>query len=75
MSTGLTLEMAQAKYMKYLDAEEKILTGQSYKIKDRELERVPLEKIRDGIKYWENKCNELANGGRGAKLTRIVPLD
>lgn len=61
-ATGLTLEEARARYRDYLNAEGAILLGQEYELSTREkLKRADLEKIRTGIKYWENKCNELAN--------------
>ncbi|MGL5902859.1 MAG: DUF6148 family protein [Cetobacterium sp.] len=73
--TGLTLKEAQARYREYLDAESKVLKGQRYKIENQELERASLEEIREGMKYWEGKCNELARGGSKITNLRIIPRD
>ena len=60
--TGLTLEQAQAKYNLYLKAEEAILTAQEYEIEGRKITRASLPFVREGLKFWESKCNELGNG-------------
>ncbi|WP_297639420.1 DUF6148 family protein [uncultured Clostridium sp.] len=73
--TGLTLKEAQARYREYLEAEKKVLAGQRYKIENQELERAPLKEIRDGMKFWEGKCNELARGGNKITNLRIIPRD
>lgn len=73
--TGLTLKEAQAKYREYLEAERKILQAQSYKSEDNELERASLKEVREGIKFWEGKCNELARGGNKIMNLRIIPRD
>lgn len=60
MSTGLTLEEAQIRYREYLAAEQAVLLGQEYELANGErLKRENLDKIRKGMQYWENKCNEL----------------
>ncbi|MGL5413369.1 DUF6148 family protein [Cetobacterium sp.] len=73
--TGLTLKEAQAKYREYLEAERKILQAQSYKSEDNELERASLKEVREGMKFWEGKCNELARGGNKITNLRIIPRD
>lgn len=73
--TGLTLKEAQAKYREYLEAERKILQAQSYKSEDSELERASLKEVREGMKFWEGKCNELARGGNKITNLRIIPRD
>lgn len=73
--TGLTLKEAQAKYREYLEAERKILQAQSYKSEDSELERASLKDVREGMKFWESKCNELARGGNKITNLRIIPRD
>lgn len=60
--TGLTLKEARARYKDYLCAEEAVLLGQEYSLSTGErLTRVDLDKIHRGIKFWEEKCNQLAN--------------
>lgn len=73
--TGLSLKEAQARYREYLDAESKVLKGQRYKIENEELERASLKEIRDGMRFWEGKCNELARGGNKITNLRIIPRD
>lgn len=73
--TGLTLEQAQARYRLYLDAEAKVLAGQRYQIENKELERASLVDIQKGVKYWENKCIEIARGGKKIRTMRIIPRD
>ena len=73
--TGLTLKEAQAKYREYLEAERKILQAQSYKSEGDELERASLKEVREGMKFWEGKCNELARGGNKITNLRIIPRD
>ncbi|SJZ95355.1 hypothetical protein SAMN02745174_02055 [Cetobacterium ceti] len=73
--TGITLKEAQSRYREYLDAESKALKGQRYKIENQELERASLSEIREGIKYWENKCIEIARGGKKITTMRIIPRD
>ncbi len=72
MSTGLTLEMAQIRYMEYLEAERAVLTSQSYTLSSGEvLTRANLAEIRKGLDYWEAICIKLNNGdGIG-----IYPVD
>lgn len=60
MSTGLTLEEAQIRYREYLAAEQAVLLGQEYELANGEkLKRENLDRIRKGMQYWEDKCNEL----------------
>ena len=61
-ATGLTLEEAQIRYRDYLCAEEAVLLGQEYSLSTGErLTRADLDKIHKGMKYWEERCNQLAN--------------
>lgn len=56
----------------YIDAEVKVLAGQSVKFNGRELTRVDLKQIRDGRTEWERKLNAQRRGRRGGfSLARI----
>lgn len=64
---GITHETAEARLQEYLDAESKVLTGQSYTLQGRSLTRANLSEIREGISTWDQRCKELSAklGGRG----------
>ena len=46
---------AREMYQLYLDAEKKILKGQSVRFGDRQLNRADLEEVRQGRMEWERK--------------------
>ncbi len=75
---GITLKEAQKHLKMWLKAETEIATSQSYTIGTRSLTRANLKEVRDQIKYWENKVNELekeaATKGRN-RIYRAVPRD
>ena len=56
----------------YLDAEEKILSGQSYRIGTRSLTRADLAAVQKKIAELENIIN---NNGVGNRAFRVVPRD
>ncbi|MCC8056422.1 DUF6148 family protein [Cloacibacillus sp.] len=56
----------------YLDAEEMVLKGQSYRIGSRSVTRADLPAIQAKIKELES---ELDNDGRKKRTVRIVPRD
>lgn len=58
MTSAITQEIARKKLEKYLEAEEKVLLAQEYKLEGRVLTRANLKEIREGIKYWEKKCEK-----------------
>lgn len=64
---GITLAMAEARLTEYLAAEVAVLSGQSYKIGERQLNRANLAEIQAGIKIWDERATQLsttkANGG------------
>lgn len=75
-NSGLTLEMCQEKYRQYLIAEEKVLTNQEYEIEGRRFSRADLKAIQAGRKYWEDKCEEVANQSTGKiKNYRVIVKD
>ena len=52
-------EIIEKKLQKYLDVEDALLSGKSYKIGTRELTRLDLKEIQMGRAYWENELNKL----------------
>jgi len=69
-----TLAEARAMLALYKEAETVVLTGQSYTIKDRTLNRANLKEIRAGRAEWEAKVNRLEHGG-GIRSRRVIPRD
>jgi len=62
---GITLAQAQAQLDKYLAAETAILTGQSYRIGERELRRANLAEVQAGISLWNDRVQALSNSASG----------
>jgi len=64
---GITLEQAEAQLAAYIEAESKVLLGQSYEISNRKLTRADLTSIRQGIDLWDRRVKQLsaAANGRG----------
>ena len=75
---AITLAQAEAQLALYLDAEAKVLTGQSYEIdingNRRRLTRANLGEIRAGVETWNARVMQLTSraAGRGRART-IVP--
>lgn len=66
---GITLAEAEAQLALYLAAEQAVLAGQAYSIKDRSLTRANLAEIRAGVAQWNGWVQKLSRGGirlRGA---------
>lgn len=75
---GITLKEAQQHLEMWLNAESEIATSQSYTIGTRSLTRANLKEVREQIKYWQNKVEELekAESRRGRNRTyRAIPRD
>lgn len=75
---GITLKEAQQHLEMWLNAESEIATSQSYTIGTRSLTRANLKEVREQIKYWQNKVEELekAESRRGRNCTyRAIPRD
>lgn len=69
-------ELCEKRLQLWLDAEEAIATGQSYRIGNRELERADLNEVRNQIEYWSKKLNEALNSGKGRnRIYRAVMKD
>lgn len=71
---GITLAQAEAQLALYLEAEQTVLTGQSYTIGGRSLTRADLAAIQDGIRIWNERATSLGAGAQGRSRARtIVP--
>jgi len=69
------LEAAKDRLSKYVEAEDKILNGQSYTISGRSLTRADLAEVRKGILYWQGLVDRLTLTGRtGPVFRRIIPF-
>lgn len=75
---GITLEIAKRHLEEWLEAELALTTAQSYTLRNRTLTRANLTEVRNSIKFWNDKVNELENikntGGRN-RIRRVVPRD
>lgn len=69
---GITLEIAEARLTKYLDAEEKILLGQVVDIDGEHLTRADLDAVQRGVSLWQRRCNDLSPGG-GINVVEVIP--
>lgn len=78
MMAGITLETAEKKLQLWLEAQDMIATGQSYRIGSRTMTRANLTEVRNMIAYWNDWVTKLKNaeksGGRN-RVTRVVPRD
>lgn len=59
----VTLAQAQEKVTQYMDAIEKVLSGQSYSIGGRSLTRADLATLESGLDFWEKRVARLTRGG------------
>lgn len=71
---GITLQQAQAHLDTWLTAELEIATSQSYKIGTRMLTRANLNEVREQVKFWTQKVQQLERKGRN-RVYRCVPRD
>ena len=69
---GITLEQAEAKLQKWLDADDAVVSGQSYSISGRHLTRADSAEIRKNILFWEKRVKRLSGGGISVK--RVTPI-
>ena len=69
---GITLAQAEAKLQEYLDAESKILLGQSYTIGNRQMTRADLSKVISERENWQRKVSELTNAASGKGRSRTI---
>lgn len=72
---AVTVEFAKERLALYMEAEAKVLSGQSYTIGGRSLTRAQLSEIRSGITYWTGLVDRLETTGHtGPTVRRIVPI-
>lgn len=67
----MNLKTLKTRLNLYLDAERKILSGQSYKIGSRELTRANLSDVRAAIEDISGQIEMLESSGRG-RIAEIV---
>lgn len=72
MSSGITLAQAQAQLDSYLAAETRVLSGQSYEIAGRRLNRANLAEIQQGIKIWNERVQALTLSSQGRSRCRTI---
>lgn len=71
-----TLQEAKNNLMIWLEAEQTVATGQSYKIGSRALTRASLSDIAERIRFWRSEVERLEKGrGSGMRVLRAVPRD
>jgi len=69
---GLTIAIAESKLESWLAADEKVATGQEYRIGTRWLTRADAKEIRANIQYWQNWIISLGNCG--IKAIGVTPI-
>jgi hypothetical protein len=69
---GIDLSTAESRLQEALDAEAKVLSGQSVSFDGRTLTRADLAQIAERIDYWDRRCKRLDPRGRAAAVSRIV---
>jgi hypothetical protein len=67
-----TLTFAQSQLDKYVLAEDKVLSGQSYSIGGRSLTRANLADIREAIEYWASQVESISSGTGRVVMWRII---
>lgn len=71
---GITLEQAEAQLAAYLEAETKVLSGQSYELLGRKLTRADLASIQAGINNWDAKVKQIsASSSRNSRSRTLSP--
>ena len=69
---AITLAQAEAQLDLYIQAEAKVLSGQSYEIAGRKLTRANLAEIREGVDTWNKRVIDLTERAAGRSRTRTV---
>ena len=71
---GITLTQANTQLAAYIDAETKILAGQSATINGRTLTRANLKEVQDGIRIWDRRARKLdsAFNKKGLEVREVV---
>ncbi|SFI31285.1 DUF6148 family protein [Nitrosomonas sp. Nm34] len=69
---GITLEQAEAELDRWMEANKKVASGQSYEIDGRRLDRVNAKEIREQITYWNGMVKDLSVKARGRSRSANV---
>jgi hypothetical protein len=69
---GITLAESEAKLVLWMEADDKVASGQSYSIGGRSLSRADAKMIQENIKFWDRKVKELSDGG--IKVIAVTPV-
>lgn len=69
---GITVAEAEAKLALWMEADDKVASGQSYSIGGRSLSRADAKMIQENIKFWDRKVKELSDGG--IKVIAVTPV-
>jgi len=69
---GITLAQAEAKLALWMEADDKVASGQSYSIGGRSLSRADGKLIKENIMSWDRKVKELSDGG--IKVRAVTPV-
>jgi hypothetical protein len=69
---GITLVEAETKLALWMEADDKVASGQSYSIGGRSLSRADAKMIQENIKFWDRKVKELTDGG--IKVVAVTPV-
>lgn len=75
---AITLETAKRHLDMWLEAETQVAINQSYSIGGKSFTRANLSEIRNQVKYWSDKVEELQNIAKNKgrnRVYRIVPRD
>ena len=70
---GITLAQAETQLAAYLEAETKVLSGQSYTFQNRTLTRANLSEIRLGIDTWDRRVKQLTEKASRGRTAIVNP--
>ncbi len=71
-----TKEYAEEMLKTWLEAQESLATGKSYKIGSRELTRADTDEIMKWINYWQDQIQKFESGTKKRQKVKIgVPRD
>lgn len=75
---GITLETARSMLSDWIDAERKVMSGQSYSIGGKSVAKASLSDIRVSVQYWSKVVKQLKRRKKGKgviRISRVVPMD
>lgn len=70
---GITLAQAEAQLAVWRAADSAVASNQSYRVNERIFTKADAEQIRENIKFWDAKVQQLARG-RNPRMRLGVPL-